>query len=140
MMGNAQGAPRMTEIVESGALWGLGSDGNVVAPVNPFITLDWVITGRNIDGKPGWGDTLSREQALRGHTINNAKLLFVEDEIGSLEVGKQADLVVINEDFLEMDAKQIRYIKPQMVMTAGKVVYSQKSSIKTAVNTNVITQ
>ncbi len=55
-----------------------------------------------------WGDrqlhpeeALSREQAIRFYTSNNATLLFLDDETGSLELGKFADLIALDRNILE---------------------------------------
>ncbi len=45
-------------------------------------------------------EALTREQAIQFYTINNAHLLFLEDQIGSLEEGKQADFIIIDRDLL----------------------------------------
>ena len=62
---------------------------------NPFLAM-WVAVSRKAkgyDGRVHPEEALSREQALKFYTINNAYLLFLEDQIGSLEPGKLADLV-----------------------------------------------
>ena len=66
---------------------------------------------------------LSREQALRGATINGAYLLFAEDIIGSIEEGKLADLVVLDEDIMTCPEDNIKDIKVLMTMLGGRPVY-----------------
>ncbi|MBT0955810.1 amidohydrolase family protein [Alphaproteobacteria bacterium KMM 3653] len=121
----AMDAPRIGSLSRSGALWGLGSDAGIVAPANPFWTLEWAISGTNVAGRSGWSEDqrVSREQALRAHTTYNAKLLFVEDDLGTLEVGKLADLVVLDQDYMTIEATEISSIKPVLTMTGGEVVY-----------------
>ncbi|GAL21842.1 exoenzymes regulatory protein AepA precursor [Vibrio maritimus] len=104
---------------------GLGSDGAIVAPYNPFNTLEWAVAGTTISGSKGWSEdqTVSREVALQAHTINNAKLLFMEAHLGSLEVGKQADIVVLDQDYLAVEPEDISEIKPLLTMTAGQIVF-----------------
>ena len=118
-------APRFGSIARSGALWGLGSDAGIVAPANPFWTLEWVVSGTNVAGESGWSEDqrITREEALRAHTIQNAELMFVEDDLGSLEVGKLADLVVLDQDYLTIEATEISTIKPVLTMTGGTVVF-----------------
>ena len=67
---------------------------------------------------------LSREQALRGATINGAYLLFAEDKIGSIEQGKLADLVVLDEDIMSCPEDKIKDIKVLMTMVGGRAVYT----------------
>lgn len=121
----AMDAPRMGSISRSGALWGLGSDAGIVAPANPFWTLEWAVSGTNVRGGKGWSEEqhVSREDALRAHTINNAEMMFVNDDLGSLEVGKLADLVVLDQDYMTIEATEISTIKPVLTMTGGTVVY-----------------
>ena len=53
-------------------------------------------------------EALTREQAIRFYTINNAHLMFLEDQVGSLEAGKLADLVVLDRDLLTCPVEAIR--------------------------------
>ena len=71
-------------------------------PYNPFLGMATAVTrqARWYDGRLHPEEGLSREQALRFYTFNNARILFMEDIIGSLEPGKLADLVVLDRDWL----------------------------------------
>ena len=124
----SQNRPLLGSIERSGVLWGLGSDGAIVAPINPFLTLGWVVTGRNIAGKEAWtmDQRVSRKAALIAHTLSNARLLFKEHEIGSLEKGKMADLVVLDQDFMTVPENEIAAIRPVLTMTGGRIVYERK--------------
>lgn len=119
--------PPLGSIERSGILWGLGSDGAVVAPVNPFLTLGWAVTGRNIMGQIAWSEDqrVSRKAALIAHTINNAKLLFKERDLGSLETGKLADLVVLDRDFMTVPAEKIAEIQPLITVVGGRVTFER---------------
>ena len=74
----------------------------------------------------GQGQTLSRMEALRLYTINNAWFGFEEQQLGSLEVGKKADLVVLNADYLNVPEVDIRSLRSMMTMVDGKIVYIEK--------------
>jgi predicted amidohydrolase YtcJ len=67
-------------------------------------------------------ERLTREEALRTHTIWAAYLQFAEKEKGSIEPGKLADLVVTDRDFLACPEDQIRAIEPAMVVLDGRIV------------------
>lgn len=125
---NVTDAPRIGSIARSGALWGLGSDAGIVAPANPFWTLEWVVSGTDVAGGDGWSEDqrISREDALRAHTIQNATMMFVEDDLGSLEVGKLADLVVLDQDYMAITATEISSISPVLTMTGGEVVFTSE--------------
>jgi predicted amidohydrolase YtcJ len=128
MNSRSRNRPPLGSLDRSNVLWGIGSDGAVVAPINPFLTLGWAVTGRNIAGQEAWsGDQrVSRKSALRAHTLSNAKMLFKEKEIGSLEVGKLADMVVLDRDYMTVERDQISQLRPFMTITNGRVVFEQK--------------
>jgi len=117
----------MRELSNSGLAWGLGSDGPMVASLNPFHTLSWAVNGTMVDGKQISHQTISRQQALVAHTINNARLLFAEDKLGSLEPGKRADLLVLDRNYLEVPAAEIRQIRPLATMVDGRWVYRHRT-------------
>lgn len=118
--------PPVQRIHEMGGMWGLGSDATVVASPNPFHTLGWVVSGLNITGKKNLEDTVRREDALRAHTANNAYILFKEDHLGSLEAGKQADFVVLDQDYMHIPARDISSLRSEMTVIEGRIVYQKK--------------
>ena len=72
--------------------------------------------------------TISREDALIAHTRKNAFLVFQENNLGSIQPGKLADLVVLDRDYLTIPADQIKDIKPVMTMVGGRIVYDGGTS------------
>ena len=70
-------------------------------------------------------ERLELEQLLRGYTIHAAYPFRMEDRIGSIEVGKLADLVVIDEKLFEMDRYGIHEIVPSAVMMEGEVIHGE---------------
>ena len=69
---------------------------------------------------------ITREEALRIYTINGARVLLWEDKAGSIEKGKLADLVVLNNDILECPVDEIREARVLMTMVGGDVVYQEE--------------
>jgi predicted amidohydrolase YtcJ len=65
---------------------------------------------------------ISREDALKLATINNARLMSDEARKGSIETGKLADLIVLSEDILSGPAERIRDVRVTMTVVGGKVV------------------
>ena len=118
-------SPPVRMIQDSGILWGMGSDGTIVATYNPFHTI-WEYTAGKVFPdivKYQPDEVITREEALIAHTRSNAYILFMEDDIGTLEAGKYADLAVLDRDYLSVPIDEVRDIKPVMTMVSGKVVY-----------------
>lgn len=116
--------PPAQVINDLGGIWGLGSDATTVGSPNPFHTIGWVVSGRNIAGDITQPFTVSREDALRAHTATNAYILFREDHLGSLEPGKQADFVVLDRDYMSVPEEEIEDLYSVMTVVEGEVVYT----------------
>jgi predicted amidohydrolase YtcJ len=89
----------------------------------------WVAITRRAKGYEGQlhpEEALSREQAIRFYTINNAHLLSLEDRIGSLEAGKHADFVVIDRDLLTCPEDQIKEARVLNTYLDGKRVFERQ--------------
>jgi predicted amidohydrolase YtcJ len=115
--------PPLRTIQASGVVWGLGSDGSRANQILPFATLGWAVTGKMVGGATVLRETIDRKDALVAHTRQNARLVFRERQIGSLEPGKLADLVVLNRDYLTVPADEIRNLTSVLTMVDGRVVY-----------------
>jgi len=74
-------------------------------------------------GRHRESNTISREDALIAHTRRNAFFLFQEDNLGSIQPGKFADVVVLDRDYLAVPVDQIKDIKSVMTIVGGRVVY-----------------
>ena len=116
----------LRRIADSGIVFGLGTDATIVSHYSPFVTLGWVVSGLDVGGNKVLDETLTREEALIAHTRSNAYLFFQEKMLGSLEVGKQADLVVLDRDYMTVPAAEIRRITPTMTMVGGRVVFERR--------------
>jgi predicted amidohydrolase YtcJ len=115
--------PPLSTIQNSGIFWGLGTDGSAANQYLPFTTLGFAVTGKMAGGAKVIRQTISREDALIAHTRKNAYFLFQENNLGSIQPGKQADLVVLDRDYLTVPADQIKDRKPVLTMVAGRTVY-----------------
>jgi predicted amidohydrolase YtcJ len=96
-------------------------------PYNPFLGIATAVTRRArwYNGQLHPEEALSREQALRLYTINNARILFLEDAIGSLETGKLADLVVLDRDLLTCPENEIAATRVLRTYFNGKLVVAK---------------
>jgi hypothetical protein len=72
--------------------------------------------------RPPENEQLSIEQLIEGYTQNGAYQLRMEDEIGSIETGKLADLVVLNDNLFDIDRDKIWKVKPVAVLMEGEVI------------------
>jgi predicted amidohydrolase YtcJ len=118
--------PPFRRVQDSGIAWGLGSDATAVTTSNPFYTLGFAITGKMVGGHHVNRQSITREEALIAHTRSNAFILFQEANLGSLQKGKYADLLVLDRDYLTVPADAIKDLKPVMTMVGGKIVYEAK--------------
>jgi predicted amidohydrolase YtcJ len=96
-------------------------------PWNPWLAL-WVALERQTErgGVIEPDERLTREQAIRLYTINNAYLDHEEKLKGSLEPGKLGDLIVIDRDILKCPVKEVKDIRVLLTVVGGKVVYERK--------------
>ena len=115
--------PPLGAIQTSGIQWGFGSDGSAANQYLPFTTLSFAVTGKMAGGRKVIRQTIGREDALIAHTRKNAFLVFQENNLGSIQPGKLADVVVLDRDYLTVPADQIEGIKPVMTIVGGRVVY-----------------
>jgi predicted amidohydrolase YtcJ len=121
----ADDMPPLATIQRSGITWGLGSDGTAANQFLPMTALAFAVTGKMAGGLKVITQTIDREDALIAYTRKNAYFIFRENDLGSIQPGKLADLVVLDRDYLTVPADQIKDIKPVMTVVGGKVVFEQ---------------
>lgn len=126
--GNAQAnGPPFRMLVDSGVPVGMSSDGMQISPMNPWIGLYYVVTGINARGELiNAGQTLERDEALRLYTAANGWFLNEENDLGTIEPGKYADLVVLSADYFDADAvpdEAIKQLRSVLTLVGGEVVY-----------------
>jgi predicted amidohydrolase YtcJ len=111
--------------LDAGLAVSLGTDSAVV-PYPPLWVIYHFVTRDTISGGVlGADQRISREDALRLATINNAYLTFEERTKGSIEPGKVADIVVLPEDILTCPTKHIERMQVDMAIVGGKIVYQR---------------
>ena len=101
-----------------------------VEKVNPMLTFYAAVSRQDTEAYPDGGfqpqNALSREETLKGMTIWAAYAAFEEDEKGSLEPGKYADFIVLEQDLMTIDVYDIPDLKVQQTYIDGELVYDQK--------------
>jgi predicted amidohydrolase YtcJ len=116
------------ELKEQLGMIALGTDFPVegISPINTFYAA---IARKDLKGQPANGfqkeNALSREDALRGMTIWPAIANFEEHRKGSIEVGKWADLVVLNQDLMHCTEQQIPSSEVAMTILNGEIVFNK---------------
>ena len=120
-----QKAPPMKAMLAMGLPVGGGTDATRVAPYNPFVSLWWIVTGHTVAGHPIRAPraNLSRLQALRVYTLGSAWFNMDEDQVGSIEPGKDADLAVLSADYLTVPADRIKDLVSVLTIVGGRAVY-----------------
>ncbi len=120
-----KGAYAFKELLKRAGKVALGTD-FPVEQVSPFLTFYAAVARMDTDNYPEGGfqmkDALSRREALRGMTIWAAYSNFEENEKGSIEVGKMADFVILNDDIMTVRKNSIPDLTAEQVFIDGKKV------------------
>jgi predicted amidohydrolase YtcJ len=128
LSGGNLGGPPLRTIIDSGVRVGAGSDSAQISTLNPWNMIYYMVTGKNVAGRlVNAGQQITREEAIRLYTVNNGWFLKEETKLGSIEVGKLGDIVVLNDDYfnpLRVPDESIRKLHPVLTVIDGKVVYS----------------
>lgn len=116
-------------LIDAGATVAFGTDYPVVTN-DPFLTLYRAVTRVYNDGEPlgGWNpeQKVSMEDALHCYTLNGYYGVHRETELGTLEVGKLADIIVLDQNLLKIETEKIRDTKVLLTMVDGKIVYEKR--------------
>lgn len=117
------------DLLEVSGLLALGSD-FPVEDINPLYGFHAAVARQNAEGYPEEGfqpeNKISRENALRGMTIWAAYANFEDKEKGSIEAGKVADFVVLEEDIMEAANERLPEIKVKYTVLGGNIVHAKK--------------
>jgi predicted amidohydrolase YtcJ len=129
----AVGAERMQrwiplkDAIDAGALVVPGSDWSVVPSVNPWIAIETLVTRRAPGGGGealGEGQRITLEQAIDLFTVNSARQKGKRAELGTIEPGMLADLVVINQNPFDVPITDVHKTRVLTTLVDGEVVYS----------------
>ena len=124
-----KGAYAYRDLLEQYGLLALGSD-FPVEHYNPLYGFHAAIARVDKNNFPKGGfqieNAITREQALRGMTIWAAYACFQEKKRGSIEKGKDADFVILDEDIMQIAPEKIRDVKTLQTFVAGESVFKRK--------------
>lgn len=116
-------------LLQAGATIGFGTDFPIVG-INPFMTIHDAVTRTGRDGLPKCinmeRECLTVAEALKAHTYGAACAYNMEKETGTLEKGKLADIIVLEDDIFKIDPASIHDTKVLLTMIDGRIVYEME--------------
>jgi predicted amidohydrolase YtcJ len=123
----AESTPPVRLAIDAGLPIVGGTDSTRVGEYNTWRAIEYHVTGRAVGGsvQRRADYAVERGQVLRFYTANAAWMTFDEETRGTLEVGKAADLAVLDQPFLTMPADRIHTIRSLLTLVGGKAVWSQ---------------
>ncbi len=121
-----RGAYVWRKLIDSGAMICNGTD----APVEKVNTIDnyyATVTRMRDNGREFFPEEkMTREEALKSYTINGAYAAFQDDKLGSLKMGKLADVVILSDDLMTTSDYKIKFTKIEKTIVGGKIVLERK--------------
>jgi predicted amidohydrolase YtcJ len=128
-----QNGPPFKTLADSGIPIGMSSDGMQISPMNPWLGLYYVVTGKNARGDViNAGQTLPRAAGLRLYTAANGWFLGEEGQLGSIEPGKYADVAVLSGDYFDSRAvsdEELKRITSVLTVVGGQIVYGEPDKL-----------
>jgi predicted amidohydrolase YtcJ len=113
-------------VVDTGANVVGGGDW-IYGPLDPLESIEVAITRQDPDDENGLvgniGDAIDLQTAIDMYTVNAAWLMHQEDKTGSIEVGKRADIIVLDKNLFEIPASDINQAKVRTTIFDGRIVY-----------------
>jgi len=123
-----KGAYAYKQLLQQNNWLPLGTD-FPVEEISPFKTFLAAVTRKDAQGFPENGfqkeNALSREETIKGMTIWAAKADFLEHEVGSLEKGKKADFIILDNDLMKIAETEILNTKVIATYVGGKKVFEK---------------
>jgi predicted amidohydrolase YtcJ len=140
---------RWRSMEDSGVMLAFGSDWPCTWPPDPFVGMQQVvrrtvwhaaassaIVGGVFDGAGQGGavptnsayvpdESISVEQAVKAYTLGSAYARFSEDRMGTLEIGKEADLAVLSQDIFSVPSSELSKTHAVMTVVGGKIVFKE---------------
>ena len=129
-----QAGPPYRMLLESGIPVGTGMDGAQAAPIDPWLNVYYMVTGKNVRGELiNDGQQITRQQAVWLYTGGNGWFSREENTLGSIQVGRLADLVVLNADVFDPKAvpdEDIRRVHSVLTILGGRIVHGDPKTLR----------
>jgi predicted amidohydrolase YtcJ len=129
-----QAGPPYRMLLDSGIRLGTGMDGAQASPINPWMHVYYMVTGRNVRGDLiNDGQQITRQEAVWLYTGANGWFSRDENTLGTIEAGRLADLVVLNADVFDPKAvpdEAIRRVHSVLTMLGGRVVHGDPRALR----------
>ena len=115
------------DLIDKGVNICFGSDWPI-STITPIDNMEVAVTRKPLGaGESVEGDNRSQciniKQAIRGYTLGAAYALGIDKEVGSIEVGKKADIIVLNKNILECPSNEINQAKVTLTIVDGKTLF-----------------
>jgi predicted amidohydrolase YtcJ len=124
-----EGAYMWRELMRTGAIIANGTDAPV-EDVDPIASFYSSVSRKTGTGEVFYADQrMTRDEALKSYTLNNAYAAFEENQKGSIRVGKLADIVVLSKDIMTVPEEEIRTAKVDLTMVGGQVKYQRQTQV-----------
>jgi len=123
----AEATPPINKMLAAGIPVGAGTDATRVASYNPWVSLNWLVTGKTVGGTRLYppANRLDREEALRLWTSANTWFSNEVGKKGQIAVGQLADLAVLSGDYLRVPEEEIPHLGSVLTLLGGKVVHGE---------------
>ncbi|MEM6676183.1 MAG: amidohydrolase [Planctomycetota bacterium] len=121
--------PPLRKMLKMGIPVGGGTDSTRVSSYNPWLSLEWMVTGKSVGGLQMYGEDnlLERLEALRTWTKGSAWFTGEDKDKGAIAEGEYADFAILDRDYLQVPDGEIRDITSSLTAVGGNVVYAKDS-------------
>jgi hypothetical protein len=130
----AERTPPIAKMIAAGIPVGAGTDATRVASYNPWVSLNWLVTGKTVGGLTLYrnANRVSREKALAMWTHENTWFSSEVGKKGRIKAGQLADLAVLSDDYFSVPEADIPHLRSVLTMLGGAVVHAEGDFSKLA--------